>query len=55
MTRTMQLLLLVGALQFVARGTDMLFSPVSGAVALDLGGDRSAVWGVACVACATVS
>lgn len=54
MTRTMQLLLLVGALQFVARGTDMLFSPESGAIALDLGGAQGAVWGVACLVAAAV-
>lgn len=54
MTRTMQLLLLVGALQFVARGTDMLFSPESGVAALDLGGAQGTVWGVTCLIAAAV-
>ena len=54
MTRTMQLLLLVGALQFVARGTDLLFSPESGVDALDMGGAQGAVWGVACLVAAAV-
>ena len=54
MTRTMPLLLLVGALQFVARGTDLLFSPESGASALDIGGAQGTVWGVACLVAAAV-
>ena len=54
MTRTMQLLLLVGALQLVARGTDLLFSPVSGVIAQDLGGAQGAVWGITCLIAAAV-
>ena len=54
MTRTMQLLLLVGALQLVARGTDLLFSPESGASALDVGGAQGAVWGITCLVAAAV-
>lgn len=54
MTRTMQLLLLVGALQLVARGTDLLFSPVSGAIARDMGGAQGAVWGITCLIAAAV-
>lgn len=50
----MQLLLLVGALQLVARGTDLLFSPVSDAIARDMGGAQGAVWGVACLVAAAV-
>lgn len=54
MTRTMRLLLLIGALQFVARGTDLLFSPESGVDALDIGGAQGTVWGVACLVAAAV-
>lgn len=54
MTRTMQLLLLVGALQLVARGTDLLFSPVLGPVPLDAADGRDAVWGVASLIAAAV-
>lgn len=54
MTRTMQLLLLVGALQLVARGTDLLFSPESGVNALDMGGAQGAVWGITCLIAAAV-
>lgn len=54
MTRTMQLLLLVGALQLVARGTDLLFSPVSGEIARDMGGAQGAVWGITCLIAAAV-
>lgn len=54
MTRTMQLLLLIGALQLVARGTDLLFSPESGVAALDVGGAQGAVWGITCLVAAAV-
>lgn len=54
MTRTMQLLLLVGALQLVARGTDLLFSPESGVNALDVDGAEGVVWGAACLIAAAV-
>lgn len=54
MTRTMQLLLLVGALQLVARGTDLLFSPVTGEIARDMGDAQGVVWGVTCLIAAAV-
>lgn len=54
MTRTMQLLLLIGALQLVARGTDLLFSPVSGEIARDMGDAEGVVWGVTCLIAAAV-
>lgn len=54
MTRTMQLLLLIGALQLVARGTDLLFSPESGVAALDVGGAQGSVWGMTCLVAAAV-
>lgn len=54
MTRTMQLLLLIGVLQLVARGTDLLFSPVSGEIARDMGEAQGVVWGVTCLIAAAV-
>lgn len=54
MTRTMQLLILVGALQLIARGTDLLFSPEPTKVALDMGEAQGAVWGITCLIAAAV-
>lgn len=50
----MQLLLLFGALELVARGTDLLFSPVNDEIARDVGGAQGVVWGATCLIAAAV-